>query len=50
MNMKLKIGSLRVVVGIGLVGFIAGCPIMDGTVPPEFTNADATRGGALYDK
>lgn len=36
----------------GLLGFLVGCPVADvgnGNPPAGFTNADAARGGALYD-
>jgi len=41
--------------GFGLLGFVAGCPVAgtgdgDGSPPTAFTNADAARGGALYDE
>ena len=55
MNMKLRVERLSVIMGVGLLGFVAGCPIPDvvdgdGGPPAAFTNADAARGGAMYDK
>ncbi len=47
--------SSVLMMGVGLLGLAVGCPttnVGDGTVgtPAAFTNADSTRGGALYDK
>ncbi len=73
MAMKLQFRCLSIVAGIGLVGFIAGCPVIPvdlcagvdcevgftcdadtGTCvssgPQAFLDADATRGGSMYDK
>ena len=55
MSMKLRLEGLNLVMGVGLLGFVAGCPGAgigngDGSPPAAFTNADAARGGALYDE
>jgi len=55
MNTKLRLKRLNLVTDLGLLGFVAGCPVADigdgdGSPPAAFTNADAARGGALYDK
>ncbi|MHC4611741.1 MAG: c-type cytochrome, partial [Planctomycetota bacterium] len=51
--MDQRLERMSVVMGVGLLGFVAGCPMIgdgDGGPPAAFTNADAARGGALYDK
>ena len=52
--MNKKLGTVCIGYMVGLLGLVVGCPTAvpppPSTTPPGYENADAGRGGALYDK